>query len=118
MDLQHFSSISHECIRQVVKKTNSVPGASNASCIPAAASEAVVAAMEVVLDLYARPVTIDTAIGMLLENLEKRTPHAINKRCHSVINYALRDEYFEAGKSIIDPPYVVKIEKSELDQEV
>ena len=52
------------------------------------------------------------------ENLEKRTPRAINKRCHSVINYALRDECFEAGKSIIDPPYVVKIEKSELDQEV
>ena len=74
--------------------------------------------MEGVLDLYARPVTINTAIGMLWENLEKRTPRAINKRCHSVINYALRDECFEAGKSIIDPPYVVKIEKSELDQEV
>ena len=27
VELQHFSSISHECIRQVLKKTNSVPGA-------------------------------------------------------------------------------------------
>ena len=30
VELNHFSSISHECIRQVLKKTNSVPGASSA----------------------------------------------------------------------------------------
>lgn len=29
VELQHFSSISHECIRQVLKKTNFVPGASS-----------------------------------------------------------------------------------------
>ena len=60
----------------------------------------------------------ETALEMLLDNLEKRTPRAINKRCHSVINYAFRDEYFEAGKSVINPAYVVKIEKSELDQDM
>ena len=30
VELKHFTSISHECIRQVLKKTNSVPGASSA----------------------------------------------------------------------------------------
>ena len=30
VELQHFSSISHECIRQILKKTNSVPGACGA----------------------------------------------------------------------------------------
>ena len=30
VELQHFSSISHESIRQVLKKTNCVPGASSA----------------------------------------------------------------------------------------
>ena len=30
VELKHFTSISHECIRQVLKKTNSIPGASNA----------------------------------------------------------------------------------------
>ena len=34
VELQHFSSISHECIRQVLKKTNSVPGASSAGVSP------------------------------------------------------------------------------------
>ena len=29
VELNHFSSISHECIRQVLKKTNFVPGASS-----------------------------------------------------------------------------------------
>ena len=29
VELNHFSSISHECIRQVLKKTNCVPGASS-----------------------------------------------------------------------------------------
>lgn len=60
----------------------------------------------------------ETALQMLLEDLEKRTPRAINKRCNSVINYAFRDDNFEAGKSIIDPAYVVKIEKSEIDQDI
>ena len=34
VELQHFSSISHECIRQVLKKTNCVPGANNAGVSP------------------------------------------------------------------------------------
>ena len=29
VELKHFSSISHECIRQVLKKTNAVPGANS-----------------------------------------------------------------------------------------
>jgi len=59
-----------------------------------------------------------TALQMLLEGLEKKTPRNINKRCRNAINTALGDEHFEAGKSIIDPAYVIKIEKSELDREV
>lgn len=58
----------------------------------------------------------ETALQMLLDNLEKRTPREINKRCQNTINYALRDKNFEAGKSIIDPAYVIQIEKSELEQ--
>ena len=34
VELQHFSSISHECIRQVLKKTNCVPGASSRGVSP------------------------------------------------------------------------------------
>ena len=34
VELQHFSSISHECIRQVLKKTNCVPGASSSGVSP------------------------------------------------------------------------------------
>ena len=59
-----------------------------------------------------------TALQMLLEGLERKTPRSINKRCRNAINTALGDEQFEAGKSIIDPAYVIKIEKSELDREV
>lgn len=59
----------------------------------------------------------ETALQMLVESLEKRTPRDINKRCHNAINYALHDNNFEAGKSIIDPAYVMKIEKSDLDRE-
>ena len=59
----------------------------------------------------------ETALQMLLDNLEKRTPHAINKRCQNAINYALLDKNFEAGKSIIDPAYVMEIEKNALEQD-
>ena len=60
----------------------------------------------------------EIALRMLLENLEKRTPRDINKRCRHAINYAFRDNQFpQAGKGIIDPEYVMKIEKSELDRE-
>ena len=52
-----------------------------------------------------------TALQMLLEGLEKKTPRNINKRCRNVINTALGDEHFETGKSLIDPAYVIKIEK-------
>ena len=34
VELNHFSSISHECIRQVLKKTNCVPGASSRGVSP------------------------------------------------------------------------------------
>lgn len=34
VELQHFTSISHECIRQVLKKTNFSPGASSAGVSP------------------------------------------------------------------------------------
>ena len=55
---------------------------------------------------------------MLIENLRKRTPGDINKQCHNAINSAFRDNQFEAGKGIIDPPYVMKIQKRELDREM
>ena len=58
------------------------------------------------------------ALEMLVEGLEKRTPRDINKRCQNAINYAFHDKHFEAGKSIIDPAYIMKIEKSELDREI
>ena len=60
----------------------------------------------------------ETALRMLLEDLEKRTPRDINKRCHNAINHALRDDQFEAGRDIINPEYVMKIEKNELDQDI
>ena len=34
VELKHFSSISHECIRQVLKKTNCALGASSAGVFP------------------------------------------------------------------------------------
>lgn len=60
----------------------------------------------------------ETALRMLLEGMEIRTPRDINMRCRSAINYAFRDEEFKVGKSIIDPTYVRKIEKSEIDREI
>ncbi len=60
----------------------------------------------------------EIALRMLFEGVEKRTPRDINKRCHTAINYALRDDQFEAGRSTINPEYVMKIEKSELDQDI
>ncbi len=60
----------------------------------------------------------EIALRMLLENLEKRTPRDINKQCHNAINCAFRDNQFELGKGIIDPEYVMKIQKREIDQEM
>ena len=60
----------------------------------------------------------ETALRMLIENLAKRTPQNINKQCHNSISYAFRDNQFEAGKDIIDPTYVMKIQKTELDREM
>ena len=61
----------------------------------------------------------ETALRMLLEDLEKRTPRDINKRCGDAINHAFRDNQFhQAGKGIIDPEYVMKLEQTELDREV
>ena len=60
----------------------------------------------------------EIALRMLIENLRKRTPRDINKQCHNAINCAFRDNQFEAGKGIIDPAYVMKIQKRELDREM
>ena len=61
----------------------------------------------------------EIALRMLLEGLKKKTPRDINKRCRNIINCAFRDDRFsQAGKGIIDPSYVMQIEKSELDREI
>jgi len=61
----------------------------------------------------------ETALRMLLEDLDKRTPRDINKRCRNAINYAFRDNQFrQAGKGIIDPECVMKLEKTEIDREI
>lgn len=60
----------------------------------------------------------ETALRMLLDDMEIRTPRNINIRCRNVINYAFRDTEFETGKSIINSVYVRKIEQSELNREV
>ena len=54
----------------------------------------------------------------LLENLIKRTPRDINKRCSSAIHFAFGDNNFKPGESIIDPTYVTKIEANELEREI
>ena len=60
----------------------------------------------------------EAALRMLLEGMEMRTPRDINIRCRSAINYAFRDNQFESGKGIIDPEYVMKIQKREIDREM
>lgn len=60
-----------------------------------------------------------TALEMLLDGLEKKTPRDINKRCRNAINFAFRDKRFSrAGEGIIDSAYVRTIENSELDREI
>ncbi|RKU24487.1 hypothetical protein C6499_16860 [Candidatus Poribacteria bacterium] len=59
-----------------------------------------------------------TALEMLLEDLENKTPRNINKRCRNAIYAAFSDGHFEIGKSIIDSAYVMKLEQIELDREV
>ena len=60
----------------------------------------------------------EVALQMLVENLRKRTPRDINKQCHHAITCAFRDNQFESGKGIIDPVYVMKIQKREIDREM
>ena len=61
----------------------------------------------------------ETALHMLFENIEKRTPRDINKRCLNAINFAFRANKFTGpGEGIIDPTFVRILEKSELDREI
>ena len=61
----------------------------------------------------------EAALGNILEDLEKRTPRSINKRCRNAITFAFRDNRFpQQGKGIIDVDYAKKFERSELDREV
>ena len=61
----------------------------------------------------------EAALRNILEDLERRTPHSINKRCRNAITFAFRDNRFpQQGKGIIDVDYAKKFERSELDREV
>ena len=60
----------------------------------------------------------EIALRMIIDNLKKRTPRDINKQCHNAINCAFRDNQFESGKGIIDPEYIMKIQKREIDREM
>ena len=60
----------------------------------------------------------EIALRMLIENLGKRTPRDINKQCHHAITCAFRDNQFEPGKGIINPAYVMEIQKREIDREM
>ena len=60
----------------------------------------------------------EIALRMLIEDLGKRTPRDINKQCHHAINCAFRDNQFEPEKGIIDPVYVMEIQKRDIDQEM
>ena len=63
VDLQHFSSISHEAIRRVLKKNRLKPWLEKQWCLPPEVpSEAFVSAMEAVLDIYQRPEDTATPI--------------------------------------------------------
>ena len=55
VELNHFSSVSHETIRRTLKKNALSPWLKQQWCIPPKASAEFVAAMENVLDLYHRP---------------------------------------------------------------
>ena len=60
----------------------------------------------------------EIALRMIIENLRKRTPRDINQQCHHAITCAFRDNQFESEKGIIDPAYVMKIQKREIDREM
>ena len=60
----------------------------------------------------------EIALRMLIEDLGKRTPRNINKQCHHAINCAFRDNQFEQEKGIIDPVYVMKIQKRDINREM
>lgn len=61
----------------------------------------------------------ETALKMLLEGLEKKTPRDINKRCRNAINFAFRAKKFNSpGDGIIDSTFVKTLEASELDREI
>lgn len=60
----------------------------------------------------------EIALQMLIEDLGKRTPRDINKQCHHAISCAFRDNQFEQGKGIINPAYVMEIQKREIAREM
>lgn len=61
----------------------------------------------------------ETALRMLLEGLEKKTPRDINKRCRNAISYAIRaNKFTNPGEEIIDTTFVKDLEESELDREI
>lgn len=61
----------------------------------------------------------ETALKMLLEDMEQKTPREINKRCRNAINFAFRENKFtDHGNGIIDTTFVRTLEESELDREI
>ena len=61
----------------------------------------------------------ETALKMLLEGMERKTPRDINKRCRNAINFAFRDNKFtDPGNGIIDTTFVKTLEESELNREI
>ncbi len=61
----------------------------------------------------------ETALKMLLEGMERKTPREINKRCRNAINFAFRENKFtDPGNGIIDTTFVKTLEESELDREI
>ena len=61
----------------------------------------------------------ERALRMLLEGLETRTPRDINIRCRRTINSAFRDDQFtRVREGIINPTYVMRMEKNEINQEI
>lgn len=60
----------------------------------------------------------EDALRYLIENLDKRTPRAVNKRCHNAAMAALRAQIAEApGEIWVDLDLVKSMARLELDQE-
>lgn len=58
----------------------------------------------------------ETALSILIEYLNKRTPMEINRQCTQVINNAFRDNIFEEDRSI-ETAYILKLEKRGMSSE-